>query len=150
MSNPGNTSLAKAASFVANSATAAFTDLLSITYSEGGSAVELTTDNAATVNAMFQDSIKGAITVTCSDPELIAASFSAALSGGATGPLTISFGRRAAGKGQVSGHTLAIVFANAQFQGHTTESAVVGSGHIAFTFGAYDPAGVAVSTKTIS
>jgi hypothetical protein len=150
MSNPGLTSLAKTAAFTANSVTANLTDLLGLTDGEGGDAMNLTTDNAQTVNAMFVDSIQGQIVVTCSDIELTKGSGAAALVIGATGSLVIAYARRTQGKGFVSGHTMTITYANAQLRGIQREAGVTGTGKLTLTFGAYDPAGSAVQTAAVA
>lgn len=150
MSNPGLTSIAKSAAFVANSVTANFTDLLSLTDGEGGSPVDMTTDNAQTVNAMFVDSIKGSIQITVADMEIQTGAGAAALVIGATGSLTVLYARRSQGKGFVSAHTLTVTYANAQLRGIQREAGVTGAGRMTLSFEAYDPAGTTVATKAVA
>jgi hypothetical protein len=150
MANPANTFVAKSATFVANSATAALTDLLELGDGESGSDTDVTTDNAQTVNGMYVDSIKGQIAATVTDNELITGSGAAALKVGATGSLTVLYARRAAGKGFVSAHTMTITYANAQLKSIQRAAGVVGTGKMTLMFGAYDPAGSAVSTAAVA
>ena len=143
MANPGKTSVAKSVVFAGWT----MTDLLEVTDGEGGSPVEMTTDNALTVNASFMDSIKGAITVTLSDQEQ---STNAACFVGKTGSLAVAYQQRTQGKGFVAAHTLTVTYANAQIQSFQKHAGVTGTGTLQITFIAYDPAGAAVSSAAVA
>lgn len=143
MSNPANTFVAKSAVF----ASVNLTDLLDLADGETGNPVELTTDNAQTVNGHYVDSIKGSIQVTVSDNELRT---NAAIFIGKTGSLVVAYGRRSQGKGFVSAHTHSVTYANSQLVGIQQQAGVTGHGNLVLTFVAYDPAGTAVSSQAVA
>lgn len=143
MGSPGKTSVAKSAVFAAYT----MTDLLDISDGEGGNPVEMTTDNAVTVNAHFVDSIKGQIQITLSDPEQTT---NAVMFVGKTGSLVVAYQQRTQGKGFVSAHTLTITYANAQLINIQRQAGVTGTGTLVLTFVAYDPAGSAVATYGVA
>ena len=143
MANPGKTSVAKSAVFAGWT----MTDIVDISDGEGGSPVEMTTDNSLTVNAMFVDSIKGTIQITLSDPEQ---STNASCVTAKTGSLVVAYQQRTQGKGFVAAHTLSVTYANAQLQTIQRHAAVTGTGTLVLTFTAYDPAGAAVSTIAVA
>lgn len=143
MASPGKTSIAKSAVFAGWT----ITDLLSLTDGETGNPVEMTTDNAQTVNAHFVDSIKGSIVVTMSDLEQRT---NAACFIGKTGSLAVGYGQRTQGKGFVNAHTLTVTYANAQIVDIRQEAGVTGTGQLVVTFAAYDPAGTAVASAAVA
>lgn len=148
MSNPALTSIAKSATFTPSGGSAwNFTDLMDLDDGESASTVDVTTDNAVTVNGMFVDSIKGDISITCSDFEHTT---NAGAVIGSTGSLVVRYDRRAQGKGAVSSHTLSVTYANAQVRDIKRRAGVTGTGTITVSFGAYDPAGLTVKSAAVA
>ncbi len=113
------------------------TGIQSIKVKNGGTAADLTTDASPSVNAIFVDMLVCDVTVALSDFTGVTS-----LNPGDTGALTISYEKRAEGRGAAgSGTPIVATFSNAVVIDSDFDASTTGIGNATVTWRCSNPSG---------
>ncbi len=118
------------------------TDLTDVSFDDDINLQELLTDNNTNINLIFGTGGKIVFAIKSTDTSIAWRTTSVP---GTQGALVITFGKRAAGKGYVSGANKVMTATNSVLGKRSGMASAAQSGTSDFTFTAYDNAGVLIS-----